>query len=202
MRRAGGFDACERGWSTRAEVWYVQRMNARKVKVKTFRVIDGIDPWEDLESQIAALEKIARKPPTTATEGDDAAVTAASSDDAKTKYLDEAAERIRKAVANAAKLGDREKQIAADQAARAIARARELARAVVEPGVKASYAAAETLDKAETAAKSLVPWYLAIGGVMWVAIGVAVFVIYEAQKKGGPRVARAIASRGRSEVKS
>jgi predicted NBD/HSP70 family sugar kinase len=177
-------------------------MNARKVKVKTFRVIDGIDPWEDLESQIAALEKIARKPPTTATAGDDAAVTAASSDDAKTKYLDEAAERIRKAVANAAKLGDREKQIAADQAARAIARARELARAVVEPGVKASYAAAETLDKAETAAKSLVPWYLAIGGVMWVAIGVAVFVIYEAQKKGGPRVARAVMSRGRSEVRA
>jgi benzoyl-CoA reductase/2-hydroxyglutaryl-CoA dehydratase subunit BcrC/BadD/HgdB len=176
-------------------------MNARKVKVKTFRVIDGIDPWEDLESQIAALEKTARKPPTT--DGDDAAaVTTASDDDAKTKYLDEAAERIRKAVANAQKLGNKEKQIAADQAARAIERARDLQRALVMPTANAAYSAAQTLDKAEQAAKDLVPWYLAIGGVMWVAIGVAVFVIYEAQKKGGPRVARAIVSRGRSEVRA
>lgn len=159
-------------------------MNARKVKVKSFRVIDGIDAWEDLESQLAALEKTARKPPADPSAIGDDAVTTSSSPEAKAKYLDEAADRIRKAVAAAQNLGDKEKQIAADQAARAIERARDLQRSLVAPGVAVAYGAADKLDKAEEAAKKLIPWYAAIGVVTWIVLGVAAYFVIDSAKSG------------------
>jgi hypothetical protein len=176
-------------------------MSARKVKVRSFRVIDGIDPWEDLASQLDALEKTARKPPSSPEAIGDDTVTTESTADAKAKFLDDAAERIQKAVSAARKLGDKERQVAADQAARAIERARDLQRALVAPGVAVAYGAADKLNAAEEAAKKLVPWYAAIGVVTWIVVVAGVYLIYETQKKGGPRAARAIMSRGASEVR-
>jgi hypothetical protein len=166
-------------------------MKARKVKA-SFRVIDGIDAWADLESQISALERFTR------VAGDDAApiATQSSDDDAKAKYLDGAAKRIKDAVASAQNLGAREKQIAADQAARAIEHARDLQRSLVAPGVSVATGTADKLRQAEEAAKKLVPWYLAMGAVLWIGVAVAAYLIYTEQKKSGRAAGKAMKESG------
>jgi CHASE3 domain sensor protein len=154
-------------------------MKAKKVKA-SFRVIDGIDPWSDLESQLDALERFTR------IAGDEAApiATASSDDQTKAQYLASAAQRISDAVKSAKNLSDKEKAIAADQATRAIEKARDLQRALVAPGVSVATGTADKLRQAEAAAKALVPWYLAIGALAWLAIGVVAFVIYDSAKSG------------------
>ncbi len=154
-------------------------MNARKVKA-SFRVIDGIDPWSDLESALENLERFTR------VSGDDSApIATQSSDDAtKANYIDSAAQRISDAVKSAKNLSDKERAIAADQATRAIEKARDLQRSIVTPGVNVATNTADKLRQAEAAAKGLVPWYLAMGALAWLAIGVVAFVIYDSAKSG------------------
>ena len=167
-------------------------MKARKVK-STFRVIDGIDPWTELESEVSRLESISR------VAGDDASVvpSSASSDETKATYLGSIADRIKQAAQKASALGDKERKIAADQAASAIEKARDLQRAIVKPGVDTAYAAADKIDRAEEAVKKLVPWYLAIGVVAWIAIGIIVYEIWESAQKDLPKAKRAVlASKG------
>ena len=167
-------------------------MKARKVK-STFRVIDGIDPWTELESEVSRLEAISR------VAGDDASVvpTSASSDADKGAFLGNIADRIKQAAQKASALGDKERKIAADQAASAIEKARDLQRAIVKPGVDTAYSAADKLDRAEAAVKSLVPWYLAIGVVAWIAIGIVAYEIWQSTKKDLPKAKRAVlASKG------
>ena len=156
-------------------------MKARKVKARVLRVIDG-DDWTILALEVSRLETIARAPRIA---GDDATPSDTSDDATKAGYLDKAADRIRDALERAKNLGDKEKQIAADQATRAIESARELAlKLATGPQVAIAKQVQGKLDAAAEVAKTIVPWYLAIGVATWIAIGVGAWLVFSSAKSG------------------
>lgn len=160
-------------------------MRARKVKARVLRVIDGIDPWEDLNVEVTRLETIARS--SVAGDASPPLVTTSSTDDDKTKYLDAAAQRIRDALEAAQKLDAKGKQYASEQALRAVEKAKELAHTLAMPQASAAAWVSRKLEKAEEAAKSLVPWYIGIGVVTWIVVGVAAYMLWEYNEKDRPR---------------